>query len=154
MTSIADTLSAEHVTLELAGANASEAIENVAELLRHEATVNDWEKFFEGVKSSAPCAAERGCEFGICIPHARTDAVSKMVMSAGRATPGINFAGCVKPIRYVFCIGVPKALDADYLRIVGLLARILKDASTEKMLHEAESPAEFVEILARLEAKL
>ena len=42
----------------------------------------------------------------------------------------------------------------DYLRIVGLLVRILKDPATEERLRAAKSGTEFVDCLSELESKL
>ena len=52
------------------------------------------------------------------------------------------------------CIAVPTALAADYLRIVGLIARVFKDPEVEEQLRTVQTPAEFIEILARAETKL
>ena len=154
MMTIADLLPPENVCLDLLTPSSDQAIEQVANLLRSDPDVVDWGKLYATLRLATPCAAERGCNFGICIPHARTSAVSGMVMSVGRSDDGILFPGCPHVIRYVFCIGVPATLDTDYLRIVGLLARILKNPETEAQLRDAPTPAEFVETLSRLEAKL
>ena len=75
-------------------------------------------------------------------------------MAIGRSIEGLRFEGCVAPVRYIFCIGVPKALATDYVRIVGLLARILKQPKTEAALRDAKSPEEFINQLSVLEATL
>jgi PTS system nitrogen regulatory IIA component len=77
-----------------------------------------------------------------------------MVMSVGRSAAGIIFPGVPLPVRYLFCIGVPRALAADYLRIVGLLARVFKDRAEEEELRVIESGADFINRLSRREAKL
>ena len=101
----------------------------------------------------APCLPAAP-QFAICIPHTRTEQVTSLVMSVGRSTPGIVFPGCAAPVRYLFCIGVQIALAADYLRIVGMLARIVKDPVSEERLRTATSGLAFVQALSRLEAKL
>ena len=154
MTTLSNVLAPEHVRLNLAAATSEAAIKEVAGLLRDDPDVLDWEKFYSELRVAAPCAAERGCDFGICIPHTRTSAVRAMVISVGRFEPGLVFEGCPQLIRYVFCIGMPSALDADYLRILGLLARILKDPDTEQELRDAQTPSAFVSTLSRLESKL
>ena len=78
----------------------------------------------------------------------------RMVMAVGRSPEGLPFEGCIAPVRYIFCIGVPKALATDYLRIVGLLARILKHPATEAALRDVESPQKFIDELSVLEATL
>lgn len=154
MITIADTLTTDRVALDLVAADHHTAIQQVADLLENVPEVLDWEALCCGLRASAPCLTERGAPFAICLPHARTDAVTGMVMSVGRFMDTIPFPDCEHAIRYVFCIGVPKAMASDYLRIVGLLARILKEPGSEALLHEAQSPQEFVERLSRLEARL
>jgi mannitol/fructose-specific phosphotransferase system IIA component (Ntr-type) len=77
-----------------------------------------------------------------------------MVMAIGRSLNGVKFPGCAAPVRYIFCIGTPKAFANDYLRIVGLLARILKQPKTESALSGAQTPVEFIHHLSVLEASL
>jgi len=154
MISIADTLEPDRVRLSLNSNFSSIAIDEVAATLRNVPAVLDWDELHAGLHRSAPCLAETGGEFAICLPHARTDAVTRMVMAVGRSLTGVDFRGCSAPVRYIFCIGVPKALANDYLRIVGLLARILKQSKTEQALSNAQSPIEFVHHLSVLEASL
>jgi mannitol/fructose-specific phosphotransferase system IIA component (Ntr-type) len=154
MISIADTLQPESVVLNLQARTAKDAINETASSLRSQISVLDWEKLQSQLHKSAPCLTEAGGTFALCLPHARTDAVATMVMSAGLSREGIPFSGCDRPIRYLFCIGVPKAMANDYLRIVGLLVRILKDPATEAGLRAAQTGAEFVNRLTSLESKL
>ena len=123
-------------------------------LVKGEPEVLDWDALLKGVQASAPCLPEPGGGFALCIPHTRGESVSGMVMSVGRSVNGITFPGVDLPVRYIFCIAVPRAMAADYLRIVGLLARVFKDRHTESALHAAPTVAEFIDLLARREAKL
>ena len=153
MNTIADILRPEDVALGLKAATHEEAINEVAALLRHDERVLDWEALLAGFRQAAPCLPVSP-EFAICIPHTRTDQVTAMVISAGRSAAGIVFPGCEPRVRYLFCIGVQHVLAADYLRIVGLLARIIKDPASERRLWAVASGAAFVDELSRLEAKL
>jgi mannitol/fructose-specific phosphotransferase system IIA component (Ntr-type) len=154
MIAIADTLRPESVRLTLTATSGPAAIDEVAALLETAPAVLDWDELHAGLHRSAPCLAENDAAFAICLPHVRTDAVNKMVMGVGRSLEGFRFAGCALPVRYVFCVGVPKAMASDYLRIVGLLARILKEPAAESALAAAETPVEFINQLSALEAKL
>ena len=154
MISIADTLTADRIGLALEASDHRAAIRAVADLLQSAEEVLDWEELCESLRGSCPCLAEGGGDFAICLPHARTDTVHAMVMSAGRFDDGIAFPGCAQRVRYVFCIGVPRALESDYLRILGLLARVLKEPEAEGVLRHAETPADFIACLSALEAKL
>lgn len=154
MITLADTLSADCVGLDLEPHDHHSAVRAVAELLRTLPAVLDWKLLFTGLLNSCPCLAESGSEFAICLPHARTDAVSSIVMSVGRFIPGIDFPDCPQLVRYIFCIGAPTALANDYPRLVGLLARIFKDPQAEMRIRAASTPEEFVDQLRALEAKL
>jgi mannitol/fructose-specific phosphotransferase system IIA component (Ntr-type) len=154
MITIEDTLATDRIALGLAAADHHEAIGLVADLLQNVSEVLHWPVLFEGMRKSWPCLAGEDGDFAICLPHARTDAVSSMVMSIGRFDRGVPFPDCAQPVRYLFCIGVPKAMANDYLRIVGLLVRILRDKAAEADLRTAETPGKFLAGLSALETKL
>lgn len=154
MITIADTLLAEDVVLNLAPDTPEAAIDHAARLLMDDERVIDWSEFYRVLRAHPPCRVSDELEFGICIPHARTGAVSEMVMSAVRLSREIYFPDCPQPIRYVFCIGVPQALAADYLRITGALMRLFKEPDAEMELRRSASAREFIEVLCRLEKKL
>jgi len=154
MIALADTLKPECVNLDLESTTAREAIDATSSLLRGQLPVLDWDSLSAELHKSTPCLTEAGGSFAICLPHTRTDAVATMVMSVGISRKGIRFSGCDLPVRYLFCIGVPKAMANDYLRIVGLLVRILKDPATEARLRSAQTGGEFVDRLTALESKL
>jgi PTS system nitrogen regulatory IIA component len=153
MITIADILRPEHVALAVRASAPEAAIAEVAAPLRTDDRVLEWDAVLAGFFKVAPCLPASS-QFAICIPHTRTDRVTSLVMSVGRSAPGIVFPGTPVPVRYIFCIGVQVALAADYLRIVGLLARIVKDPVSEERLRAAATGPEFVAALSRLEAKL
>jgi mannitol/fructose-specific phosphotransferase system IIA component (Ntr-type) len=154
MITIADLLPADHVTLQVHATEPNKAIDEVAALLKSTPAVLDWEALLKGIHAAAPCLPQTDGGFALCIPHTRGECVSVMVMAVGRSEAGITFPGVDLPVRYIFCIAVPRALAADYLRIVGLLARVFKDHTAEAELRAAKTGAEFVDLLSRREAKL
>ncbi len=153
MITIGDILKESSIDLGLKMANREEAIFHVASLLKEDARVTDWNSFYAGLKSKDPCLATAS-DLRICIPHTRTDSVNDMVMSAGRSDGGIRMAGGSAPIHFIFVIGVPAALAADYLRIIGALARIFRSPEAEARFGNAQSPAEFLQLLGAAEMKL
>jgi len=154
MITVATLLRPDHVALQTKSTDPKSAIDEVAAPLKNVPAVLDWNALLKGVQASAPCLPEPGGGFALCIPHTRGECVSQMVMSVGRSEAGIVFPNVELPVRYVFCIAVPRALAADYLRIVGLLARVFKDRAAETELRAAATGAEFVDLLSRREAKL
>jgi PTS system nitrogen regulatory IIA component len=154
MIHIYDTLRPEHILLGLAAADPESATEALVDKLRDDERVLDWATFYEAVRKHPPCRVSDGAAFGICIPHARTEAVSGMVLAAARLARDTIFPECEKPVRYVFCLGVPQEMAADYLRIAGLLMRIFTDAATEEALRTAQNGEAFLSALESLEVKL
>jgi len=153
MITIADILKPESIDLDLKMGNQEEAINHVASMLKEDERVTDWNAFYQSLLSKQPClAAAGGSE--ICIPHTRTDGVTGMVMSAGRSQAGIIAAEAQWPIHFIFVIGVPVALAADYLRIIGALTRIFKAPVTRERLLQTQKPGEFLQLLASAEMKL
>jgi mannitol/fructose-specific phosphotransferase system IIA component (Ntr-type) len=153
MITIADILHPGDIDLDLKMSNQEEAINHVAALLREDDRVKDWNGFYSGLASKQPCvAAAGGTE--ICIPHTRTDSVKSMVMSAGRSKAGIRVKDAEAPVHFIFAIGVPIALAADYLRIIGALARIFKNPMFRERLRQAATPEDFLTLLAEAEMKL
>jgi len=153
MITIADILHPQDIDLELKSTNQEEAINHAASLLKEDERVTDWNEFYKGLGAKQPCvAAAGGTE--ICIPHVRTNSVTSMVMSVGRSLKGIAVKGADIPVHFVFVIGVPIALAADYLRIIGALARIFKDPAVKDKLRQAATAEEFLQLLATAEMKL
>lgn len=154
MITIADALTPEHVKINLSGCTFETMLTTLVASLKTDERVDDWAALVAGLRANPPCKVSESADFGICIPHARTNAVTSMVMSAGRCDEPLLLPDCARPIRYFFCIGVPQAMAADYLRIVGALMRLMTDLETETLVREARSPAQFVSALSGLERKL
>jgi PTS system nitrogen regulatory IIA component len=154
MINFSDALRADHVALNLKASTPAEAMSAVTTLLRNDSRVLDWEAFLAALRSHPPCNVANDTGFGICIPHARTTALTAMVMSAARLTPEITFPQCSCPVRYIFCIGVPQEMASDYLRLAGALMRIFTDEETETALHTATTRQAFLDVLSKLERKM
>jgi mannitol/fructose-specific phosphotransferase system IIA component (Ntr-type) len=147
---IVGTLRPSGVELDLQTDNLPEAVYQVALLLQRNPHVLDWDKLYNGLQGGDVCMPA-GDDFEICIPHARTNCVSTMVMSVGRSRVGIAVPGSKNKVHYIFVVGVPVAMASNYLRIIGALSRTLKDPQAEKELRTAKTGEEFVAILTSRE---
>jgi PTS system nitrogen regulatory IIA component len=154
MIHIEDTLRPEHVLLGLVANGPEAATDALLARLHDDERVLDWPAFHEALRKHPPCRVWEGAPFGMYIPHARTDAVSGMVLTAARLAPDTVFPKCDQPVRYVFCLGVPQEMAADYLRIAGLLMRIFTDEATEETLRTAQDGEAFLSALENLEVKI
>ncbi len=154
MIHLEDTLRAEHVVLGLPAETAEEAGRKLAALLRDDERILEWQTFHEALRQRSPCLVVDDADFGMCIVHARTSALSSMVLAAARLRVDTVFAECARPVRYVFCLGVPQEMAADYLRIAGLLMRIFTNPPVEQALHTAKTGHAFLHALESLEVTL
>jgi PTS system nitrogen regulatory IIA component len=57
-------------------------------------------------------------------------------------------------IRYVLVIGIPETMDADYLRLVGVLMRVFRDDRIRATLDSARTAEAVLKIFEEGETKL
>lgn len=154
MISISELLQAGQVELQPKASDLDAAVRETAKLLKGDVRVDDWRAMTRALQEAVTCLSEAGSDFSLCLPHARTDAVTALAMSVSRFEPGLPGEKGGPAVRYVFCIAAPQAMESDYLRVAGLLVRILKDPRSEGQLRAAATAEEFVERLAHLEARI
>ena len=153
MITLANTLKVADIEMNLAAETLPIATANLLNVLRHDKRVTNWAGLVDDMGATDICVAG-ALETNFCIPHARTRAVQTMVIAAGRCLEGIPTSnGSPARCHYVFVIGIPVAMDGDYLRLVGSIARAfhrpdlvkrLNGATTATELHQALSEAERV----------
>ena len=148
---ISSLLKPEQIKMELAEQKRSEAINEVAELLRSNPNVTNFGSFYEELlareRVESTCLGNE-----IAFPHARTDSLKGMVLAIGRSTKGVWFENSGQSVKLIFVIGTPKRMVTDYLSVVGGLARLLKDAGTREKLITAPSVEEFIATLTEAES--
>ena len=148
---ISSLLKPEQIKMELAEQKRSEAINEVAELLRSNPNVTNFDGFYEELlareRIESTCLGNE-----IAFPHARTDSLKGMVLAIGRSTKGVWFENSGQSVKLIFVIGTPKRMVTDYLSVVGGLARLLKDASTREKLISAPTVEEFIATLTAAES--
>ena len=83
-------------------------------------------------------------ELGLTLPHVRTSAVTKMLMAFGRTKEPVQDENV--PIQFVILVGVPRAMDSEYLRLVGTLMRVFRDEKLRSDLLHAENPEEIIRV--------
>jgi mannitol/fructose-specific phosphotransferase system IIA component (Ntr-type) len=114
---------------------ATPAVKNPPELLK---------ALVERARLSSVCIAPE-----IALPHARTDAVERMVLAVAGAPEGIAFDAEHPAIRLVFLIGTPRQAVAEYLQMVATLSRWLKTPGIREALLAARTEPEMKAVLSR-----
>ena len=141
------------IKLDVTEKKRTSAIREITELLKNDHRIKDFEKFYQDL-----LARERiettclGCD--TALPHARTDHVADMVLAIGRSKEGVLFENSNQTVHLIFVVGTPKRMATDYLRLVGTIARLLKNEKIREALLAAPDTKTFIDILAEAELKL
>ena len=153
MISIRQILQPGHVNLALSSTEMGTAVGEVLASLSGDIRILQWNTLKDAIlERNAPAIDAAGC--GIIIAHGRTDAVGSLVMAAGRSNEGFPSKDTKEKVRLVFVAGIPSALNNEYLRVVGTIARLCsKKELVEKLLTSA-NPTEFIDILCSGESAL
>jgi mannitol/fructose-specific phosphotransferase system IIA component (Ntr-type) len=115
--------------------------------------VTNWEELRKVViERDAPAIEHEGRS--ICIAHGRTRSVSALTMAAGRSERGIICPETKLRVNLLFVAGIPAAMDSEYLRLVGAIVRVCRDAGQMAELLAAPDGATFVECLAAATERL
>ncbi|MBV8900653.1 MAG: PTS sugar transporter subunit IIA [Verrucomicrobia bacterium] len=141
-------LESAQIVLDLEAVTLTEAIRKLAETLRSDSRVGAWPELAAAwqAKGNGRLVPVRT---GVAFIHARTKAVSDLVMAFGRLhTPVPDHEGL---IRFLILIGIPATIDADYARLIGALMRALRDQRLCAAFHDAERPEDVLAILERAE---
>jgi mannitol/fructose-specific phosphotransferase system IIA component (Ntr-type) len=109
-------------------------------------TVLDSDIFLEQVRLRESTLSTATGE-GVAFPHARTNAVSRLFLAAGRSRKGILFRADSPLVHLIFLIGTPPNAIAEYLGCVAWLARRLRDPETRRELLLADTPEAFLKIV-------
>jgi len=90
-----------------------------------------------------------GMEHGVALPHARTEAVSRLVCAVGISRTGVEFDSLDgEPTRIVVLTLVPPAVSTEYTRLTGAIMRAL-DREGRAALIASTSARDALDILAR-----
>ncbi len=136
------------VLLDLAAATGEDAVRSLhAALAARSGLVTDAPRFLtellDRMRLSPVTIAE-----DVALPHARTDAVSRLVLAVARMAAGVAFDAEHPGVRLVFLIGTPRDAVTEYLRVVAALTRRLRDPAARSGLMTATDENEFRSMLA------
>ncbi len=148
---IASLLSPDRITLNLAAQQKNAALREVADLLRQTQQITNFETFFNEILERER-VSNTALGHDVAIPHARTEQCTEILIAVGRSPTGVDFATKDnQPVRLIFLIGTPKHMVTDYLRVVGNLARLLRQDDLRQHLLDAPDAAEFIRVIQQAE---
>ena len=150
MIRIREILLPENVLLDLPAVSREEGIRKVAESLKADTRIVDWEQFYRDILERDECA-KVNLQFGVTLPHTRTDAVTRMVMAFGRLARSVQNSD--ELIQFILMFGIPKTMDAEYLRLVGVLMRVFRGEESRRDLLTADKSGKILGAFERAETQ-
>jgi len=150
MIRIREILLPENVLLDLPAGSREEGIQKVAESLKADTRIMDWEQFYRDLLKRDECT-KVNLQFGVTLPHTRTDAVTRMVMAFGRLARSVQNSD--ELIQFILMFGIPKTMDAEYLRLVGVLMRVFRSEESRRDLLTADKSGKILGAFERAETQ-
>jgi fructose-specific phosphotransferase system IIA component len=148
---VKDYIRKEFINLNLLTERKEDAIRELAQLMKGAQEMVDFERFLENVFERERLGTT-GIGDGIAIPHARTDAVDKLVIALGRSARGVEFESLDgKKVKLLFLMGTPKGSVSYYLKILAQISRLLKRDTFREKLLEAQDAETVVRLFSELE---
>jgi len=145
---LSEILKAELVFLDISAGNKEEVIRFLAGKMAEVEEVTDGDMLVADIlkrESEIPT----GIEFGCAIPHARTEAVSQLVLAFARMNDGVDFGSPDgSKSKLIFQFGVPSDLISLYLKMLAKLSRLLKAGNLRSKLLSAENPDDVLQAFA------
>ena len=149
---VATLLRTETIKLNLQAREKVPALREVAELLAQNKCVGNFDAFFQEILERER-VSNTALGHDVAIPHARTEQCSEILVAVGRSSDGIDFeAKDGQPVRLIFLIGTPKQMVTDYLRVVGNLARLLRQDGVRQQLLDSPDPESFIKVIEAAES--
>lgn len=149
---ITSLLKPELVLLNMQAKDKPAALREVAELLKGTKAVANFEALLHEIMEREHLS-NTALGHDVAIPHARTDECSEIIIAIGRSIEGIDFgAKDGQPVKLIFIIGTPKAMVTNYLRLVGNLARLLRQDDIRQRLLDAPDASSLIAVIQEAES--
>jgi len=89
-----------------------------------------------------------GIGFGIAIPHAKINSVSKMAFAIGISKKGIDFDSIdMEPVHLIILVAAGEQQHKEYLRLLSNIMSVLKKESIKETIINALEPQDIIDII-------
>jgi fructose-specific phosphotransferase system IIA component len=145
--SLDDLLDASLIAIHLGEGNKFQIIEELLDLAVNAGKVHNRERALKDLIEREQYLST-GFENGLAVPHAKSEAVSEMVLVFGLNKEGVDFDSLDgKPTHFIFLLLSPMDTSGPHIQTLALLARNFQKPDTINMLKNAVSVDEIIRIL-------
>jgi fructose-specific phosphotransferase system IIA component len=144
---LTDHLTAALVKVPLVSTDKNGAITELVDLIAGQGLTRDRETLLRSVLERET-QRTTGIGRGFAIPHAKCDAVDKLIIALGRASKPIDFASVDgKPVELMALLASPTSATSAHIQALAKLSRLVTNGPTfEKLLSATSSGALFLAI--------
>ncbi len=116
-------------------------------LLANSGKVHDWEQVYHDI-SEREKSMSTGLQYGIAMPHAKTEGVDSICVAIGIKKNGIDFGSIDgKPSTIFVMLASPKKSESPHIQFLASVSTVLRDESVRKDLLNAQASAEVAAII-------
>ena len=141
-----DLLNLDLVDLNVVGDDKYQVIENLLQLAVDAGAVSHKEQALEDLFEREQYLST-GFENGLAVPHAKTEAVSDIILVFGLCREGVEFDSLDgRPANCIFLLLSPMETSGPHIQTLALLARNFQNEDMSDRLKKVKDVAELIEI--------
>lgn len=145
--SLKEKLTADLLVPEIKGATKEEVIDELLDVLKRAGKLSDVEKAREAVWEREN-SMSTGMQYGIAIPHGKTDSVHSMACVVGIRTEGIEWDSLDgKPARIFVMVLSPQSSVGPHVRFLSIISQVLDEEGRAALLN-CKTSGEMLRVLA------
>ena len=146
-----DYVKPENIKLQLEGQTKDEVIEELVELLTESCCVDDADAILDAVMARER-EGSTGLEKGVAIPHAKSDAVSRLSIVIGISNEGIDFDALDGKRSHLFFLMVaPTSESGPHVQAIAKIVKMIKIERFRDKLLKAKTSEEVIETINMVE---
>lgn len=146
-----DYVKPENIKLQLEGQTKDEVIEELVELLTESCCVDDADAILDAVMARER-EGSTGLEKGVAIPHAKSDAVSRLSIVIGISHEGIDFDALDGKRSHLFFLMVaPTSESGPHVQAIAKIVKMIKIERFREKLLKAKTNEEVIETINMVE---
>jgi fructose-specific phosphotransferase system IIA component len=147
MLNIQDLLDKDLIVMDLRAADKAGVISELTGLLARNGRVRDADALSQAVLARES-QGSTGIGEGIAIPHAKSQAISDIVVAFGRSKNGVDFQSLDgKPAYLFFLLVTPEDRPGDHLKVLARISRIMRNAALREQLLRCALPEELQKLI-------
>lgn len=150
---IVDYIDVKTIELDLSSKNKNSVIKELFENIKKTGSVKNEELALSDLYGREEMGST-GIGKNVAIPHAKTEAVEKLILTLGISRNGIDYGSEDNEMANIFFMFLcPTKNTQEYLKTLARISRLIKEDDFRDRLMKAKTPEEILEIIEREEVK-